>query len=136
MNDAQKEKYYKKIIYTGSLFYVLTIVLLYFIFGFSFYQSSKIEPIPFNRSIWIEGSEKEVGKQHFRFAMIDDVMKNHLKKGMSKEDVDHLLGEPDDKSDTHYFYLLGSNGGMFGVSFLYIYFDSRNEIEKIDIRHD
>lgn len=136
MNDSQKEKKYKKTLYICLLIYTLSIILLYLTFAYTFSFTSHIEQIPFQQNIWIKENEREIGKQNYRFAMIDDILKNHLKDEMSKEEVDHLLGKPDDQSNKHYFYHLGSNEGIFGISFLYIYYNERDEIKKIELRND
>ena len=49
----------------------------------------------FNQKIWLENDELGNGTENNpRAQMIDDLIKNHLKKGMTKSEVIALLGNP------------------------------------------
>jgi hypothetical protein len=49
----------------------------------------------FNQKIWLENTEVGSGlKQNPRAEMIDDLINNHLKKGMTKSEIIDLLGPP------------------------------------------
>ena len=58
----------------------------------------------FDQKVWLENNSTEfTDTKNPRIYMVDDVMKNHLKIGMKKEDVIKVLGKP--TSDTIGAYL-------------------------------
>jgi hypothetical protein len=68
--------------------------------------------------------------------MVNDLVKNHLRQGMSCADVLALLGEPDDKADNLVGYYLGGRSGGFilpGYDFLELEFNSGWELQAYRI---
>jgi len=86
----------------------------------------------FNKDIWLEEPDK-------RNDMVYNFVNNYDIKGMTKEEITSLLGEPEQKVDApaiQYVYYLGRAG--FGVddSLLRLYFDQKETIESYKITHD
>ena len=67
--------------------------------------------------------------------MADDLRKNHLRRGMAKEEVIKLLGEPESEKSSQVFqYNLGMWSGIrFDYDTLDIYFDSSGRLTKTRI---
>jgi hypothetical protein len=87
-----------------------------------------------------------------RLRMAADVQRNHIKvgmtreevvailgEGMTREEVVAILGEPDSHSDKRYGYGLGWSDGLVGLPRLYffdIYFDSSGKVVEARIAFD
>lgn len=78
------------------------------VFYRSFIHQSPFGDKRFNRSIWA-AYNGSVGQNIPRCGMYEDLIKNILKKGMPKQDIQALLGEPDLASEeTRIGYNLGT----------------------------
>jgi hypothetical protein len=51
----------------------------------------------FDRQVWLANPDPH-GKDNARYRMVEDLMRNHLKKGMPQKQVREMLGEPDAQS--------------------------------------
>src|SRR4051812_20617369 len=70
--------------------------------------------IPFNAALWKAGSiSQTVGGdvEPFRQKMIQDLLRRHLSRGMSKSQVTALLGEPESVEGREMFYWLSEEYG-------------------------
>jgi len=76
-----------------------TVIIFLFFLSFSTITSCQTK---FDREIWIKNNSL-YKKKNPRFYMIDDLLENHLKVGMSKNSIIHLLGEPN--KDTIELYI-------------------------------
>ena len=56
--------------------------------------------IPFDSAKWQDKDVDEIQWGENRHRMIKDLVRNHLKKGMTKDEVKKLLGQPDYGTDT------------------------------------
>ena len=75
-----------------KLFYLMLIIVFSFVDG----CNTKVVKRSFDSHMWKEGIDH-------RHEMIDDLVKNHLKKEMKKDDVLEMLGEPDCTSNRREF---------------------------------
>jgi hypothetical protein len=75
------------------------------------------DPAPFDSAVWI-ATPAEDSHESMRLRMVDDLLNNHLKPGMTREEVVDLLGVAD---DTFYFigydmvYRLGAERSSFAI---------------------
>jgi hypothetical protein len=90
----------------------------------------------FSRQIWAASSLSRLGNNpdNPRMRMANNVLKNHLRAGMSRNEVISLLGAPDEPTDRDdqaiWYYLGGYSGGSFlrGSDYLVIEFDERGKL--------
>ena len=68
------------------------------------------KPRPFSEDLWKTASEvsKTSNAENPRALMADDLLKNHLKVGMTREQVLSLLGPPDQEQKGSVWYNIGS----------------------------
>lgn len=106
MVGYQKTELIKKIIkWALWIIAFLTGIVCALIVGFVLYWSYVSSVVPykgakFDKKIWMEAGE-EGGVFEHRCAMTEDIVENYLHEGMSKAEVENLLGKID-----HYFYCL------------------------------
>jgi hypothetical protein len=88
----------------------------------------------FEEEIW-HAYHNSLDSDNPRGNMADDLRKNHLRRGMTKEQVIELLGEPDfEKSSKVLKYNLGMWSGIgFDYDSLDIYFDSAGSLTETRI---
>ena len=88
----------------------------------------------FDEEIW-HAYHNSLDSGNPRGNMADDLRKNHLRRGMAKEQVIELLGEPEsEKSSQLLEYNLGMWSGMgFDYDTLDIYFDSSGRLTETRI---
>ncbi|HLO84683.1 MAG TPA: hypothetical protein VK203_06670 [Nostocaceae cyanobacterium] len=86
----------------------------------------------FDQKAWLENSFSKGKDKNLRFYMSADVLKNHLKIGMTRKQVNQLLGKPDsvdsqclDQNPCDNYYL-----GEYNLS---ISFDQTGKLIKKDI---
>jgi len=68
--------------------------------------------------------------------MVNDLLANHLRIGMTRAQVISLLGEPDEKDATWIRYYLGGRSGGFvlpGYDYLILNFDQQSDLCQICI---
>jgi outer membrane protein assembly factor BamE (lipoprotein component of BamABCDE complex) len=86
----------------------------------------------FDKELWLKNQNSNPDNP--RFAMIDDLSKNYLKKGMGRSEIVKLLGSPAyDTIDNPYDYTyeIGSNPGLhIDPYFLVIEFDSSGRLSN------
>ena len=65
-----------------------------------------------------------------RAHMVADLFKNHLRTGMSRNEVQALLGEPEEKTDAgEWLYILGMwSGFRIDYDLLHIQFDADHDV--------
>lgn len=87
----------------------------------------------FNQSLWAAYSGS-TAPNNPRGQMYEDLTKKNLKKGMSKQDVLTLLGEPDvSKEETVFTYNLGAwSGFRIDYDSLDIEFDQDGKVKAFD----
>ena len=74
---------------------------------------------PFSSERWKDPAQNE-GLETARLKMIDDLLNTHPLKGLHRDDVVRLLGEPDktDKFSTwDMVYVLGPGGGYYSMDY-------------------
>ncbi len=79
------------------------------------------------------------GVYEYREKMIDDVMDNYLKKGMTKKEVIQLLGNPDYQENNKITYNILEEYGWdidpVEVKNLYIFLNNDSLVEKFNLEH-
>jgi len=93
------------------------------------------KPRPFSEDLWKAASEISTpsNAENPRALMADDLLKNHLKVGMTREQVISLLGAPDQEQKRSLWYNIGSHqrrGFLSGSDQLVVGFDE-NDLLKI-----
>jgi outer membrane protein assembly factor BamE (lipoprotein component of BamABCDE complex) len=86
----------------------------------------------FAQKTWIANPVNNGKHNNLRMEMSEDVMKNHLKKGMTRQQARKLLGKPDFFNS----YCYGKNeceGYSLGEYVLTLDFDSTGKLIKMDI---
>jgi hypothetical protein len=86
----------------------------------------------FDQKAWIANPVNNGKHNNLRMEMSEDVMKNHLKKGMTRQQARKLLGKPDFLNS----YCSGKNeceGYSLGEYVLTLDFDSTGKLIKMDI---
>jgi hypothetical protein len=68
----------------------------------------------FDSARWKADRHAYCGATESRYAMVDDLVQNHLETKMARREVFALLGEPDRRNGTSIDYRLGEKSG-FGV---------------------
>lgn len=80
------------------------------------------DPIPFNREKWLEDEE-------IRHRMVDDLTENYLYIGISKVEVESIIGIGEEVYNKEYIYYYFM--GTIGTSFNYELYISYDEYEKL-----
>ncbi len=90
----------------------------------------------FNQEKWNEGFD---GFYTYREKMIDDVMNNYLKNGMTKKEVIQLLEKPDYEENNKIKYNIlvdyGWNIDPVETKNLCIYLSTDSLVKKINLEH-
>lgn len=82
------------------------------------FSTSKYDP-----EAWFKKQTNESVTSCYRGSMAFDIRDNLLVKGMSKEKVFSLLGEPDSSNESEYQYVLGMCSGLrIDFDVLHVYF--------------
>ncbi len=68
-----------------------------------------------------------------RWKMMNDLRNNFSLVGMSKTEIEKLLGKTEIESSTEFSYSLGMTGTGINTGKLTIYFDKNNKVEKIKV---
>ncbi|MGE0757212.1 MAG: hypothetical protein AB7O38_09335 [Pirellulaceae bacterium] len=64
--------------------------------------------LTFDRQAWVSGKSHGVGGPYLlRRRMIGDLLRNHLRVGMTRDDIVDLLGKPRQENDKKLDYYLG-----------------------------
>ncbi|TLF45291.1 hypothetical protein [Maribacter aurantiacus] len=101
--------------------------------------SCGVKEMKFEKSNWNKSFD---GFYEYRENMVQDVMENHLKKGMKLKKVIELLGKPSNyqnKNDYEIIYEITVNYGWnidpIEVKELYIEFDKDSTITNFKLKH-
>jgi len=81
--------------------------------------------MPFEPAMWAD-EEALRQRPNLRRSMANDLMDNHLSKGMSRQDVIALIGHPTDTGhfqDRDLVYRLGDEGGYISVDSAWLVID-------------
>lgn len=70
------------------------------------------EAIPFDRTVWLENPSSQYG-HHARYLMVENLLDEHGLVGMSREEVEELLGPPDTERVNSYHPHPGWDLGPF-----------------------
>jgi outer membrane protein assembly factor BamE (lipoprotein component of BamABCDE complex) len=97
-------------------------------------------PRPFDRSVWLDPSlldEVEGWNHSVRQQMVDDLLASSLKRGMSKSEVEQLIGPPDPHPLSHtgdWNYRLGADRNMLSADseWLVIDFDKEGRVSRAE----
>lgn len=75
-----------------------------------------------------------------RALMVDDLLRNHLKLGMSKDEVVSLLGSPSQPGEKSFWYGIGAyhdRGWLFpSRDELHVVFDERGRVKRAGVPKD
>lgn len=85
---------------------------------------------PFDRQVWLAMRDSEE-HDNPRGQMAQDIRKRHLKRGMTRKEVENLLGKPDlsSSSDNPWQYILGEwSGFRMDTDTLDVHFDERGRV--------
>lgn len=96
----------------GFVLFIVGFIVFYVALGWSTFKFAKDKIIenkeivqPFEKELW---QNKYMDKyKSFRANMLYDIQYNYLKKGISKDSVLMLLGEPDSISNQNIIYFVG-----------------------------
>jgi hypothetical protein len=105
------------------------LVCVFLVAAMVYFSSSSDKDVPFNNMKFDEVTWKKMANSedpdNKRGLMFQDVTENYLRKGLSKQDVLGLLGEPDnEKTENKYSYNLGMWSGY------------RMDYDSLDIEFD
>ncbi len=70
-------------------------------------DSNPFDNQTFNQELWQKNPVIQENNHNIRLYMSEDIINNHLKIGMTKEETRQLLGKPDSSDSTSDNYLLG-----------------------------
>jgi hypothetical protein len=116
---------------------ITCIVILFFLIAYfciwvlPFFFLTPFDDMQFNAEVWA----RQAGTKDYknpRGQMYEDLLENHLHRGITKDQVIQLLGEPDySKSDTLLRYYLGhwSEIGRY-PDYLYVEFDAKGRLKR------
>ena len=113
----------------GALF---TLLLAAICFGWWWMSGGVFRVDPFNPVAWSRPITDREDSTCYRGGMASDIEKRFLKPGMSRADVERLLGRPDHVPEPReYRYTLGMCSG-FRIDYddLHVYFNDRGEFER------
>jgi outer membrane protein assembly factor BamE (lipoprotein component of BamABCDE complex) len=116
----------------GILFGVLVGLVA---FAFWWMSSGVFTVDRFDNKTWSRLITNAEDSTCYRGGMASDIKKRLLKRGMSRADVERLLGQPDRVSNPReYQYILGMCSG-FQIDYdnLHIYFDEQGGLERAAI---
>lgn len=97
------------------------IIILYFIFSLVIVGCSKYEK--FDSTKWKEWKELEKNSD-LRWNMSKDLIENYQLKGVTKDSIINLLGEPKSEQNNKFQYFLGHTGKGINTGTLTIIFDN------------
>ncbi|GEM_PF-3451549 len=106
----------------------LVIFYLWFEFFTPKVNQDKSVDLGFNPLIWAKATQ-DYSNQNLRQSMYLDLVRNHLKTGMMRFEIDKKLGVPDytDKNK-NYFYLLSYQLAESEFNYLGIHFDRSDTV--------
>lgn len=106
---------------SNKLFYSISFVLV-FLFWFLLINpfGNKTD---FDSETWQNTDFTSSDNLMTRWEMIDDLLDNHLKKGLTQVEVIHLLGKPEIKPRGVFHYILGHSKNDKGTGALILEFN-------------
>ena len=113
-----------------KLIYIVLIIVSVISVGY-FLTNDKGE-IEFNSEKWKNWSESEA-EMSMRWNMIESLCENHKLNGKTKKEIIKLLGEPQIKTNSEFYYHLGMSGFGINTGTLYLEFNKQNKVVKIDV---
>ncbi|UOE37018.1 hypothetical protein [Chryseobacterium oryzae] len=93
----------------------------------------KISHKKFNSEIWKNSNLNTEENWDLRWQMMNDLRNKNNLIGMTKIEIENLLGKPDENSKTVYFYYLGYTGKGINTGRLSIIFNTNNIVTKINV---
>ena len=91
----------------------------------------------FDQALWKSYTPSDGLADSPRLPMAADLQKNHIKPGMTREQIVELLGEPGNHSEDVYIYGLGKSDVLWPrLYFLDVYFDSSGKVVEARITWD
>ena len=111
---------------------ILFFMIAYFcIWALPFFFLTPFDDMRFNAQVWARQADTNDYKNP-RGQMYEDLLENHLPRGITKEQVIQLLGEPDySKSETLFRYNLGYWSGIGRhPDYLYVEFDVKGRLKR------
>lgn len=106
------------------------ILFQYWMQGFN----NPFNDLPFDQKTWASNANSR-DNDNPRGLMADDLLRKHLRKGMTRNQVQALLGEPDFSSSSNpWEYMLGCwSGFRMDADTLDVYFDDSNNVSRVRI---
>ena len=115
------------------------VALFFYVFAWSTLRDYFNQQV-FDPAIWQANAPFNVDEPPKRQMMVRDLLKNHLHLGISRQEVEILLGEPvaGKKVDgVDYIYLLGPERGFSGIDFEWLGLKFTNDkLEEVTIFTD
>ena len=87
----------------------------------------------FDSEMWQNSNLSTEENWDLRWQMMNDLRNKNNLIGMTKIEIENLLGKPDKKSKTEYFYYLGYTGKGINTGRLSITFNSNYIVTKISV---
>lgn len=92
----------------------------------------------FEQGLWMRSSDKKSASANDnpRGLMIRDLIENKIKKGVSLNYLEQLLGPPDETAPDEYLYYTGNRHGSLisGRDYLVLKFDKNQTLRAAEIR--
>ncbi|UOE37004.1 hypothetical protein [Chryseobacterium oryzae] len=93
----------------------------------------KISHKKFDSEIWKNSNLNTEENWDLRWQMMNDLRNKNNLIGMTKIEIENLLGKPDENSKTVYFYYLGYTEKGINTGRLSITFNTNNIVTKINV---
>lgn len=103
------------------------ILLLAILFSSCTYETGS----DFNSKKWKNSSLHLEENWDLRWKMMNDLRDKHKLIGMTKTNIEQLLGEPTSINNKEFYYNLGMTGKGINTGTLLIKFDEHNIVQKI-----
>ncbi|WP_164017042.1 outer membrane protein assembly factor BamE [Pyxidicoccus trucidator] len=107
-------------------------VALFLLAGLGVYLVSTSQAGAFDSELW-KAQRGTGADKNPRVGMVVELKKKHLREGMTREDVQKLLGEPDQRRGTSEVYELGMSPVGVSYEYLVIDYDGQGKVMRFRV---
>ena len=118
----------------ASVIAAVTLVVVFVGWQYWLFTGGVFRTSSFNEAEWKSLAREASDFSCYRGGMAHDIQSNKLRAGLTKDEVEKLLGAPDsNKGDIHEYFLGMCSGLRIDFDTLDVYFDSEGRLVKAQL---